>query len=79
MIRRTTVAADAEDLLVLAGEARRRGVSLSKVLGEAVSEKADEIRRTRRPRAGLFRGGGRSVADRLDKEHALPAGRPFRG
>ncbi len=79
MTRRTTVAADADDLAVLAGEARRRGVSLSKVLGEAVAEKADEVRRGRRPRAGFFRGGGQSIAESLDREPPMPASRPFRG
>ena len=38
MTRRTTLAADADDLAVLEGEARRRGVSLAQVLRETVAE-----------------------------------------
>lgn len=54
MIRRTTVSAEADDLALLEDEARRRGVSLSAVLREAVAEKAAEVRRTRpRPRFGI--------------------------
>lgn len=79
MIRRTTVAADADDLAVLAGEARRRGVSLDKVLGEAMAEKADDVRRGRRPRAGMFSGGGYRIAETLDQQPDTPADRPFRG
>jgi len=54
MTRRTTVSAEAEDLAVLEGEARRRGVSLSAVLREAVADKAAAVRRTRpKPRVGI--------------------------
>ncbi|MGI8870562.1 MAG: ribbon-helix-helix protein, CopG family [Mycobacteriales bacterium] len=42
--RRTTVAADEEDLAVLAAEARRRHVSMAVVLREAVEWRACEIR-----------------------------------
>jgi hypothetical protein len=55
MTRRTTVTADADDLAVLEDEARRRGISLSAVLREAVAERANVVRRTRpKPRLGLF-------------------------
>lgn len=46
--------AEADDLALLADEARRRGVSLAAVLREAVAEKAAEVRRTRpKPRIGI--------------------------
>lgn len=64
MMRRTTVAADAEALATLEAEARRRSVSLSAVLAEAVEEKAEAIRAERRPRLGVARSGdGRSAAE----------------
>ena len=55
MMQRTTVTADTADLDTLRAEAARRGVSLSVVLAEAVSDKADEIRQRRRPRVGVAR------------------------
>lgn len=62
--RRTTVTSDAAELATLEAEARRRGVSLSAVLEEAVAEKARLIRAARRPRLGLARSSdGRSAAD----------------
>lgn len=57
MTRRATVSAESDDLAVLESEARRRGVSLSAVLREAVAEKAAEVRRDRRPRFPLFSSG----------------------
>ncbi len=64
MNRRTTVTAEADDLVLLEDEARRRGVSLSAVLREAVAEKAAEVRRTRpRPRFGIVRSGHGGLAD----------------
>lgn len=54
---RTTVAARSEDLAVLREEARRRGVTLSVVLSEAVTEAADALREQRRPRFALGRSG----------------------
>jgi Ribbon-helix-helix protein, copG family len=63
-MRRTTVTADEAALATLAAEARRRGVSLSAVLAEAVADKAAAIRAARRPRVGLGRSrDGRSAAD----------------
>jgi hypothetical protein len=63
MMQRATVAADREALDTLKAEARRRGVSLTVILGEAVEEKAASIRAARRPRVGLGRSSdGRSAA-----------------
>ena len=53
--RRTTLAADGDDLALLEGEARRRGVSLAQVLRELVAREAEELRRARRPRFGVAR------------------------
>ena len=62
--RRTTVTSDASELATLEAEARRRGVSLSMVLEEAVAEKARAIRAARRPRLALARSSdGRSAAE----------------
>jgi hypothetical protein len=64
MKTRTTVTADAADLDTLRAEAARRGVSLSDVLAEAVTQKAGEIRRRRRPRVGIGRShDGLSAAE----------------
>ena len=62
-MRRTTVAADHDALDTLEAEARRRGVSLSSILSEAVEDKAASIRAARRPRVALGRStDGRSAA-----------------
>ena len=64
MNRRTTVSAPAEALDTLEAEARRRGVSLTTLLSEAVSEKASALRSTRRPRLGVGAStDGRSAAE----------------
>ncbi len=64
MRRRTTVTSNAAELATLEAEARRRGVSLSTVLEEAVAEKARAIRAARRPRLALARSSdGRSAAE----------------
>jgi hypothetical protein len=64
MKARTTVTADSSDLETLRAEAARRGVPLSTVLAEAVTEKAVSIRQRRRPRVGVARSiDGRSAAD----------------
>jgi len=76
MTRRATVAADDDDLAVLAGEARRRGLSLARVLGEAVAEKAERLRAAKRPRVGVFRSDA-SIAELADTGDA-PAGTDFR-
>lgn len=71
--RRTTLAADRDDLAVLEGEARRRGVSLAQVLREIVQDRATELRREHAPRFGLGRGDGDLSQDSVDDE-ASPAG-----
>ena len=55
VIRRTTVAAEADDLAVLERAARRRGLSLSQVLREAVAHEAEAVRERRRPHFGIVR------------------------
>jgi len=53
--RRTTLSAPIDDLATLEREADRRGVPLTAVLAEAVSDKAAELRTRRRPRTGVAR------------------------
>ena len=53
--RRTTVAARRVSLDTLEAEARRRGVSLSAILAEAIDEKASALHVSRRPRLGIAR------------------------
>ena len=73
MMRRTTVSADHEALDTLEAEARRRGVSLSALLAEAVDEKAESIRAARRPRVGVGRSrDGRSAAELTAEPVAEP-------
>lgn len=63
-LKRTTVSAGVDSLATLEAEARRRAVSLSAVLAEAVEEKAAAIRASRRPRLGVARSSdGRSAAE----------------
>ena len=63
-MRRTTVAAPEEALRTLEAEASRRGVPLTAVLRDAVEEKADAIRRARRPHVGVARStDGRTAAE----------------
>jgi hypothetical protein len=76
-VRRTTVAADSDDLAVLEGEARRRGVALTHVLREAVEREADRVRRRSKPRFGIVRGDGTATQKIATDEHA-PARRPKR-
>jgi hypothetical protein len=70
--RRTTVVAREEDLETLAHEARARGISLGRMLGEIAGERAAELRQSRRPRLATFR------ADASIAEDERPAARPFR-
>ena len=74
MTRRTTLAADPDDLAVLEGEARRRGVSLARVLRETVAREADRIRAQRRPRFGIFSSGGAGLSERSWQDEDSPAG-----
>jgi hypothetical protein len=70
--RRTTLAADADDLALLNEEANRRGVSLAQLLRELVAKKADELRGQRRPHFGVVRvGGGVAQASVADEEAPL--------
>jgi hypothetical protein len=70
MIRRTTVTADRDDLLVLEGESRRRGVPLATILREAVAHEADRVRSRAKPRFGLWRSGVGAARAAADDETA---------
>lgn len=72
MNRRTTVEADEHDLAVLADEARRRGISLGRMLGEAVAREADELRRAKRPRLATFNAEVGIAAADEDEPAAIP-------
>lgn len=72
--RRTTLAAEADDLATLEDEARRRGTSLAQVLREMVARSANEIREARQPRFGVARSGKGAATAAASDEHA-PAGR----
>jgi hypothetical protein len=69
-IRRTTLAADRDDLALLEQEARKRGVSLARVLRELVAREAEELRRTRRPRVGVARSRAGAAQVASADEHA---------
>jgi len=69
-LRRTTLAAERDDLALLEGEARRRGVSLARVLGEAVAREAADLRRRNRPHFGVARSAGGAAAAAARDEHA---------
>lgn len=71
--RRTTVTASRSDLRTLESEAKRRGVSVSAVLREAIEEKARALRDSRRPRVGVARStDGRSASDVASEPVAEP-------
>jgi hypothetical protein len=69
-IRRTTVAAEQDDLAVLEHQARKRGVTLSQVLREAVEHEAQRLREDAAPRFGIVRGDGNTTQRIADDEHA---------
>jgi hypothetical protein len=69
-VRRTTLAADQDDLALLEGEARRRGVSLAQVLRELVAREANELRRARPPRFGIARTAEGAARVAAADEHA---------
>jgi hypothetical protein len=72
-VRRTTVAARRGSLDTLEAEARRRGVSLSAVLAEAIDEKASALYASRRPRLGVARStDGLSAAELTGEPAAHP-------
>ena len=68
--RRTTLAADSDDLALLENEARRRDVPLTHVLREAVERAADELRRERKPRFGIARTSRGAAQAAAEDEHA---------
>lgn len=74
-VRRTTVVARDEDLATIAHEARSRGLSLGRMLGEVVAERAEELRHDRRPRLATFRA---DVSIAKAAEEDKPQARPFR-
>jgi len=69
-IRRTTVAAEHDDLAVLEHEARKRGVTLTQVLREAVQHEAQRLRDDAAPRFGIVRGDGDATRAIADDEQA---------
>lgn len=73
MTRRTTLSAHPDDLAVLEGEARRRGVSLAQVLRELVAEKAAEVRRAKRPGFGIVSVEGVSLSELSWRDEDAPA------
>jgi hypothetical protein len=73
--RRTTVVSREEDLATLSHEARARGLSLGRMLGEVISERAEELRRNKRPHLATFRADA-SIAKAAEQEK--PEARPFR-
>lgn len=63
-MKRTTVSASGAALATLEAEADRRGVPVAALLREAVEEKAQALRASRRPRVGVGRStDGASAAD----------------
>ena len=72
-VRRTTVAAKRASLETLEAEARRRRVSLSTVMAEAIDEKAMKLHRSHRPRLGIARStDGLSAAEIASEPIAHP-------
>jgi hypothetical protein len=69
-IRRTTVSAEHDDLAILEHEARKRGVTLTQVLREAVEHEAQRLRDDAAPRFGIVRGDGNATRAIADDEHA---------
>jgi 3-oxoacyl-(acyl-carrier-protein) synthase len=69
-IRRTTLAAERDDLSLLEAEARRRGVSLARLLREVVAREAADLRRRQRPRLGIVQGEGSATKLLSEDEHA---------
>jgi predicted DNA-binding ribbon-helix-helix protein len=72
-LRRTTVTAKRSSLDTLEAEARRRGVTLTAVLAEAIDEKANALHVSRRPRLGIARStDGLSAAELTAEPVAHP-------
>jgi len=70
MVKRTTVSAEEDDLAILEREAKRRGVSLSLMLREAVAEYAAEVRQANKPRFGYASGPSNLAQESADDEDA---------
>lgn len=68
--RRTTLAAEREDLEILEAEARRRGTSLAGVLREVVAREADDLRARHRPRFGVGKSTSGAARAAATDEHA---------
>jgi len=75
-IRRTTLAAEADDLAQLEQEAERRGISLARLLREIVAAEASSLRMKRRPRFGLVRTDAQASRLSVEDEES-PARSPF--
>ncbi len=78
MTKRTTISADADALAVFEGEARRRGLSLSRVLAEVIEREADELRAKRRPTIGFVSGDGSSIAELMELDPDGPFKKLYR-
>ena len=68
--RRTTLAADHDDLATIEAEANRQGVPLTQLLRDMVQREAEELRQHRRPRVGIVRRGTGLAAAAAADEHA---------
>lgn len=77
MMQRATVSAEEGDLAVLAEEARRRGTSLARLLGEAVAREAQRLRAGRTPRVGTFSADA-SIAIAMADDPDGPAATAYR-
>jgi hypothetical protein len=70
MIKRTTVSAEDDDLVMLELEARKRQTSLARILRETVAEKARELRGQNRPRFGIGHSAEGAAVVAARDEHA---------
>ena len=71
------MSADPDDLAVLESEARRRGVTLTHVLREAVAHEADTVRRRSLPSFGIVHGDG-TATQQIAADEQAPARRRTR-
>lgn len=71
-VRRTTLAAERDDLALLKAEAQRRGVSLAQVLRDTVAAEAARLRKRRRPRFAIARSE-RGAARAAGRDEDAPA------
>jgi hypothetical protein len=75
-IRRTTLAAEQEDLAVVEADARRRGVSLASALRDIVAREAGALRSQSRPRFGVGRSDQGAATAATQDETAPVRRRP---